>query len=234
LSRVVILSGAGLSAESGLSTFRDNNGLWENYDVMEVCSEGYRADKKKVLSFYDLRRFDLKDKLPNSMHTLIKNLKDKFPDDISVITQNVDDLVERAGCKGVIHLHGALKEIVCERCGCIKNIEYELIKKHQTCSKCKALAMRHNVVMFGEAAPFYKDLYEAIDRCELLVVIGTSGNVIPVEEFAKYTKYSILNNLNRSSDINDRFFTKSYYAKATETTTKIENDITNFLIKGFI
>ncbi|PID28318.1 MAG: NAD-dependent deacetylase [Candidatus Cloacimonadota bacterium] len=235
MADILILSGAGVSAESGLSTFRDNNGLWENHNVMEVCSvEGYMSNREKVLNFYDLRRSDLKDKKPNKMHKLIVKLANEYPKKISVITQNVDDLFEKAGSKNIIHLHGYLKEIVCENCGLIKDIGYENIKNHITCDRCKTKSMRHNVVMFGEAAPFYQDLYNAVDKCNLLVVIGTSGTVIPVEHFARHTKYSILNNLEESVDINDRFFTKVYYSKTTEAAEKIEKDIRTFIEKGYI
>lgn len=116
MKKVLILSGAGLSAESGLKTFRESNGLWEEYDVMEVCSaSGFRKNPKKVREFYDERRAQLEKVKPNHAHEMIAKLKTEFKDQIFVITQNVDDLLERAGCKGVIHLHGFFtRALLCE------------------------------------------------------------------------------------------------------------------------
>ena len=105
MKKVLILSGAGLSAESGLRTFRDSDGLWEEYDIMEVCSaRGFRANRQKVLDFYDKRRAQLAECEPNEAHRMIARIKAKYPEQIAVLTQNVDDLLERAGCQKVVHL----------------------------------------------------------------------------------------------------------------------------------
>ena len=134
--RVMIFSGAGLSAESGLRTFRDNDGLWEEFDIMEVCStSGFAKDRQKVLDFYDKRRIQLGEVNPNVAHKMIANLKAKYPKEIVVITQNVDDLLERAGCKDVIHLHGFLPEVRCELCETITNIGYQAMPK-LICESC--------------------------------------------------------------------------------------------------
>ena len=112
MKKVLILSGAGLSAESGLRTFRDSDGLWEEYDIEEVCSaRGFRANRQKVLDFYDKRRAQLAECEPNEAHRMIARIKAKYPEQIAVLTQNVDDLLERAGCADVVHLHGFLPEI---------------------------------------------------------------------------------------------------------------------------
>ena len=112
MKKVLILSGAGLSAESGLRTFRDSGGLWEEYDIEEVCSaRGFRANRQKVLDFYDKRRAQLAECEPNEAHKMIARLKERYGEQISVLTQNVDDLLERAGCQKVVHLHGFLPEI---------------------------------------------------------------------------------------------------------------------------
>ena len=118
MATILFISGAGLSAESGLRTFRDTDGLWEEYEVMEVCStQGFLADRQKVLDFYDDRRRDLHDKKPNEAHFMMARLKKEFGDEIAILTQNVDDLLERAGCTDVVHLHGTLTDLRCEACG---------------------------------------------------------------------------------------------------------------------
>lgn len=228
MKKVLILSGAGISAESGIRTFRDADGLWEEYDVMEVCSvEGFARNPKLVEHFYDARRRDLRDKLPNAAHEMVARLKQKYPDQIEVLTQNVDDLFERAGCPGVIHLHGTLTDLRCEECGRVYEIGYEA-QEGSTCPSCESDNIRHNVVMFGEAAPMYAQLQRALNEAEMLVVIGTSGYVINVATFAQWFEYSILNNLD-SDDMLDPFFKTLYIEKATSAAPKIEMDVEAFL-----
>lgn len=228
MKKVLILSGAGISAESGIRTFRDANGLWEEYDVMEVCSvEGYERNPKLVSDFYDARRRDLRDKLPNAAHEMISRLKQRYPDQIEVLTQNVDDLFERAGCPDVIHLHGTLTDLRCEECGRVYEIGYES-QEGSTCPSCESDNIRHNVVMFGEAAPMYAELQRAIEECDLFVVIGSSGQVINTAWIAQWFEYSILNNL-ESDDMLDPFFKTLYIEKATTAAPKIEADIESFL-----
>lgn len=227
MKRVLILSGAGLSAQSGLKTFRDSGGLWEQYDVMEVCSvDGFAKNPKKVLDFYDKRREQLADCKPNLAHEMIASIKGEFANNIAVLTQNVDDLLEKANCPDVIHLHGYLPEIRCKNCDFTFNIGYESIDK-KICPKCKSSNLRHNIVMFGEMAPFYKNLYDELMLCDMFVCIGTSGEVLDVANFAKGMKYSILNNLD-SSHL-DKYFTKCYIKPATIVAKDIQNDIREFL-----
>jgi len=115
---IMILSGAGLSAQSGIKTFRDHDGLWENYDVMQVCStQGWEEDRELVTRFYNARRHDIHDKEPNRAHLALATLERKYPKKIYNLTQNVDNLLEKAGCKEVIHLHGTLTDLRCEECG---------------------------------------------------------------------------------------------------------------------
>ena len=235
MNKILILSGAGLSAESGISTFRDSDGLWENHDVMEVCSvEGFFRDREKVLGFYDQRRKDIEDKEPNDAHYMIAELKNKYKDQITVMTQNVDDLLERSDCTDVLHLHGKLTELVCEVCGNTFDIGYRPIKEYSECPECQNHAIRHNVVMFGEPAPMYQRLYNELMRTDLLVIIGTSGNVLPVSQFASYTKYSILNNLDESWAIDNSVFTHTFYEKATTAAPQIRLLIEQFLEKGIL
>ena len=112
MNKVTILSGAGLSAESGIRTFRDSGGLWEEHDVMEVCSvEGWAADREKVTEFYNARRIELAEKEPNAAHRMIARLEREYPGRVWNLTQNVDDLLEKAGCREVVHLHGTLTDL---------------------------------------------------------------------------------------------------------------------------
>jgi NAD-dependent deacetylase len=228
MKKVLVLSGAGISAESGIRTFRDANGLWEEYDVMEVCStEGFERNPKLVADFYDARRRDLRDKLPNNAHEMVARLKRKYSERIEVLTQNVDDLFERAGCHDVIHLHGTLTDLLCEECGKVFEIGYAS-QEGTTCPSCKSDHIRHNIVMFGEAAPMYAELQRAVNECDMLVVIGTSGYVINVAIFAQWFEYSIINNLD-PDEMLDPFFKTLYIEKATTAAPKIEADIEKFL-----
>ncbi len=213
--KVVILTGAGLSASSGISTFRDENGLWENHDINEICSEGcldwnYGA----TVNFYNLRRKDIEDKIPNNAHHMCKRLKEKYPEKVEIITQNVDNLLEKADCKDVIHLHGFLEELKCMNCEKIVNIKYDF--QDNTNSTCKSCGgkMRPNIVFFGEPAPMYEKMYQALENCGLLVVIGTSGYVIDVSFLTQYADFAILNNLEPSEAIVEECFNKVYYEDA--------------------
>ncbi|WP_331774736.1 SIR2 family NAD-dependent protein deacylase [Sulfurospirillum sp. 1612] len=235
MSKVIILTGAGVSAESGISTFRDSDGLWEKYRVEDICTVGCLvSNRAQTLDFYDQRRIELKDKKPNHAHTIIAKLKKKYPKEIAVITQNVDNLFEKAGLKAdeVVHLHGFLTNLECERCQEVYDVGYQ--KTAQSfggkCPICGSDKVRPYIVMFGEAAPNYQLLYRAFDDCEMLVVIGTSGYVINTDMFLNPTiKISILNNLEPSPAINDRLYTKVLYKKASEAIDEIAADVETFL-----
>lgn len=195
---IVVLSGAGLSAESGLRTFRDDDGLREDYDVMDVCSiEGWRKNRAKVMGFYDLRRSELVKAKPNKCHEYLASLEKRFGDKFINMTQNVDDLLERAGCDKVVHLHGKLRELRCEQCGCEFDIGFRAANSDDVCPKCSSKKVRHNVVMFGEEAPNYKYINQYLESAKLFIVIGTSGQVLNISDMAKVAEKSIYVNLNR-------------------------------------
>ncbi|WP_345978210.1 Sir2 family NAD-dependent protein deacetylase [Sulfurimonas sp. HSL3-7] len=198
----MILSGAGLSAESDISTFRDSDGLWERYDVMEVCStQGWQQNRKLVTDFYNARRRELAKKEPNAAHFALAELERKYPGRVWNLTQNVDDMLERAGCKEVIHLHGTLRDLRCESCHRLFDIGYRAQKEEERCPYCGSADVRHNVVMFGESAPEYRHIYEAVDDCGLFVAIGTSGRVIDIASLAGEFYHSILVNPKREEHI---------------------------------
>ncbi|HHD81613.1 MAG TPA: NAD-dependent deacetylase [Campylobacterales bacterium] len=197
MKRIMILSGAGLSAESGMSTFRDNAGLWEKHDVMKVCStEGWIENRKLVTQFYDERRIELQNKVPNKAHQTLVEIEQKYRARVIHFTQNVDDLMERAGAKHLIHLHGTLTDLRCEACTKTFFIGCE-VQEGQVCPHCGNKRVRHNVVMFGETAPNYSKIQEAMRHSDLLICIGTSGTVIDLVPIAKAFKHSILIDPNR-------------------------------------
>jgi NAD-dependent deacetylase len=239
MAKIIIFSGAGISAESGISTFRDSGGLWEQYNIKDICTSGcLETNREQTIEFYDKRRANIKNKVPNNAHLKIKELQDKYPNDIKIITQNVDDLFEKAGCKEVLHLHGFLREIYCEECGYKEDIGYgKLDDAWDDCPMCHNL-LRPNVVFFGEQAPKYEDMFLEMDECKMLVVIGTSGNVLNTDMFltSKWSKstieYSILNNLEKSDAINDKLYSKVLYKKATEAIDEIIEDINEQVIKS--
>ncbi len=228
MAKVVILSGAGLSAESGIRTFRESDGLWETYDVQEVCSvEGFMRDRQKVLNFYDARRADIEHKHPNAAHEMVARVKKRFSKEIAVITQNVDDMLERAGCPDIIHLHGTLTDLRCEDCDLIFSIGYDS-QQDQVCPGCESDRVRHNVVMFGEQAPMYQRLAQELHDAKLLVVIGTSGHVIDTAYFAKMVGQSVLNNID-VDPYHDAPFGIKLYQPATQAASEIEKIIEDFL-----
>ena len=233
MARVLILSGAGISAESGVSTFRDSGGLWEKYRMEDICSVGcLDINGDETRKFYDVRREDIMDKKPNYAHKVIVELKHKYPDDIAVMTQNVDDLFEKAGITKdeIVHLHGFLPELRCRMCSKVFDIGY---KRQDECfdGQCPECGgeLRPNIIFLGEVAPKYQELTKELNECELIVIIGTSGNVLDVTYFAQLTDISILNNLEASPSIDDSYFTKVYYGKATEAISKIAEYIEEFL-----
>ena len=237
MAKVVILSGAGLSAESGIKTFRDSDGLWEEYDVNVVCNyDSLQKNETLTLEFYDKRRADIAKKQPNKAHIGYAKLKKKYPNDVAIITQNVDDMFEKAGLdkEDVVHLHGYLPELRCQNplCENIYDIGYTSIYDFHNgfCPKCGS-KLRPNIVFFGEAAPLYVKLDHEIQECEFLVVVGTSGYVIGVNTMANFIEHSILNNLEESPAIEHQLFSKILFKPATEAVDEIIKEIELFLNK---
>ncbi len=175
--KLVVLTGAGISAESGITTFRDSGGLWEGFDVMEVASiEGWYQDPEKVLDFYNARRRHLKQAHPNEGHKALVALEEKY--DVVIITQNVDDLHERAGSKRVIHLHGELTKARPENASQpIWDIGYRDIRLGD-CDE-KGSQLRPHIVWFGEMVPMMEFAALEVATCSKLLIIGTSLVVYP-------------------------------------------------------
>jgi len=174
--KLVVFSGAGVSAESGIPTFRDSNGLWENHKIEEIADpKGWDKDKEKVLNFYNVMRAKLKDYAPNKAHKIIAELEEHF--DVSVVTQNIDDLHERAGSTKVVHLHG---ELLKSRSTVNPNLRYECLGDINIGDKCaRGSQLRPDIVWFNENVFHLDKAAELVSKSDFLLVIGTSLNVWP-------------------------------------------------------
>jgi NAD-dependent deacetylase len=186
--RVVVLTGAGISAESGLPTFRDADGLWEGHRPEQVATpEAYAAEPDLVHRFYDARRAALLTVSPNPAHEALARLEVVLGDDLSLVTQNIDDLHERGGSTRVHHLHGELRKARCTACGSVHPWDGDLIER-PACPACSGAALRPHVVWFGEV-PFGTDeVAAALEAADLFVSIGTSGSVYPAAGFVRVAR----------------------------------------------
>jgi NAD-dependent deacetylase len=235
---IVVLTGAGISAESGIATFRDSNGLWENHKVEDVASPaGFERDPELVHKFYNARRQQLlsDDVQPNAAHKSLAEFEKRHKGGFVIITQNVDDLHERAGSKNVLHMHGELFKKRCEACSevslCVSDISTE-----STCSKCSYTGnLRPHIVWFGEMPFDMEKCQKLLQLCDLFISIGTSGHVYPAAEFVniakngigawppgdllagEYTKTAAKTvEINLQRTVNRLKFDEGFYGKATE------------------
>ena len=185
--RVVILTGAGMSAESGISTFRDSGGLWEKHKVEDICTpEGYARNPQLVLDFYNRRRAELESVEPNEGHKGLAELEKDF--DVYIITQNVDNLHERGGSTNIIHLHGELTKACDEHKSVVKDIGYDNIVMGDKLGNSQ---MRPFIVWFGEAVPMIEQSIDIVEKADIFVVIGTSLNVYPAAGLLHYVKNGV-------------------------------------------
>ena len=189
ISNIVILTGAGISAESGIDTFRDGGGLWEKHRVEDVATpEAFERDPDLVLRFYDMRREAIQTKLPNAAHEALARLDTEWakrPDhELLIVTQNVDDLHERAGARRVHHMHGTHLNAWCTACNVRSPWRGTLIER-PPCPECGAKALRPDVVWFGEMPYDMERIYGALREADLFVSIGTSGAVYPAAGFVR-------------------------------------------------
>jgi len=181
--RLVVLTGAGISAESGVPTFRDAGGLWEGHRVEEVATpEAFERDPETVQRFYDARRRAVAQVDPNPAHDALARLERELGDNLLVVTQNIDDLHERAGSRHIVHMHGDLLMALCTACGRRSSVTAELIER-PPCPQCGERMLRPDVVWFGEM-PYDLDVIdEALLACDMFAAIGTSGAVYPAAGF---------------------------------------------------
>lgn len=185
MKKLVVLTGAGISAESGIKTFRDENGLWEGHNIMEVASpEGFAANPELVLDFYNKRRKQLLSVQPNKGHFNLAKLEANF--DVEIITQNVDNLHERAGSKKITHLHGELLKV---RSSVDENLVLEWKKDLNIGDFCnKKSQLRPHIVWFGEMVPMLDKAIEITQKADILIIIGTSMQVYPAASLVNYIK----------------------------------------------
>lgn len=189
LRNIVILTGAGVSAESGIATFRGPGGLWEGHRVEDVCTpEALAQDPDLVHRFYDARRAALATVVPNAAHRALARLDAAWPGGLLIVTQNVDDLHERAGAARLLHMHGELNSALCAACASRAEWRGDL-PPGTACAACAAPALRPDIVFFGEM-PYAMDRIErALAEADLFVSIGTSGAVYPAAGFVQTARY---------------------------------------------
>lgn len=186
MKKLVVLTGAGMSAESGIRTFRDNDGLWNEYRIEDVCTpQAWQQNPKLVTDFYNQRRMELVDVSPNDGHYGLAELEDWF--DVQIITQNIDNLHERGGSSKILHLHGELTKVRSEK---YETLVYEL-ERHQFEVKIgdlceKGYQLRPHVVWFGEPVPLIEEAIRMVEQADILVIIGTSLSVYPAAGLIDY------------------------------------------------
>lgn len=181
--QIVILTGAGISAESGVATFRDAGGLWEGHDVEDVATpDGFARNRQLVQRFYDERRAALAHVEPNEAHRALARLERHLPGQVTVITQNVDDLHERAGSQQVLHMHGRLQEAWCLTCDTRSTWTQDLAGE-PPCPNCHEPQLRPNIVWFSEVPHHLDEIEQALSAADVFAAIGTSGEVYPAAGF---------------------------------------------------
>ena len=189
MRNIVILTGAGISAESGIATFRGPGGLWEGHRVEDVCTpEALARDPALVHRFYDLRRAALETVMPNVAHDALARLDAAWPGELLLVTQNVDDLHERAGATRLLHMHGELRAALCAACG-IREGWSEALPPESECPNCGMLALRPDIVFFGEMPYQMERIEAALADADLFVSIGTSGAVYPAAGFVQTARH---------------------------------------------
>lgn len=226
---IVVLTGAGISAESGVPTFRDAGGLWEGHRFEDVASpEGFARDPALVHRFYNLRRAALDTVAPNAAHDALATLEREWPGEFLLITQNVDDLHERAGSRKLIHMHGELRKVRCEACGEVSTWRSDL-GLGTSCPNCDAKGhMRPHICWFGEIPFQMEEIQAALCHCDIFVAIGTSGVVYPAAGFAQLAASSGAEErieINQQGTEVSHVFTRHLIGPATERVTAWVNEV---------
>jgi NAD-dependent deacetylase len=224
---IVILTGAGISAESGLKTFRDNNGLWENHRVEDVATpEAFARAPELVHRFYNLRRAQLNEVQPNAAHRALAELEARWDGDFLLVSQNVDDLHQRAGSKNFLNMHGQLRSVWCTSCDGKLSWQDELALDTE-CPRCRTKGdLRPDIVWFGEMPYYMDEIYAALNRCHYFVSIGTSGNVYPAAGFVQLCPQAHKVEINKDDSMIsthfDEHFVGAASVKVTEWVTGLE------------
>ncbi|MBU2935933.1 MULTISPECIES: NAD-dependent deacylase [Pacificibacter] len=215
-SAIFILSGAGLSAESGLRTFRATDGLWEDHRVEDVATpEAFKRDPELVQRFYNERRRQAAEAQPNAAHKALAKLQKNHSAPVYLVTQNVDDLLERGGAKKVIHMHGAVRDALCANCSHRWTAPRDM-QATDPCPSCGQQQTRPDIVWFGEI-PYHMDvIQDAIEDSDLFVSIGTSGTVYPAAGFGQMARHLGIKTLELNLDASNAPFDEQRQGKASE------------------
>lgn len=217
---ILFLTGAGISAESGLSTFRSENGLWNNHRVEDVATiEAYLRNPDYVHQFYNDMRPELLKAEPNPAHLAITELQNNHPAEVNVVTQNIDTLHEKAGNTNIYHIHGQINQIVCMNCGHVFETWGD-VSSEDKCEKCGITGMlKPNIVFFGENLLYMNKVDELLKSCDLFISVGTSGVVYPAAGFVQIAKMfgADTMELNMEQTSNNRLFDRHIYGPAGTT-----------------
>ncbi|WP_299689426.1 NAD-dependent deacylase [uncultured Tateyamaria sp.] len=216
---IVILTGAGISAESGLGTFRDEGGLWAQHRIEDVATpEGFARNPQLVVDFYNARRRQAAEAVPNAAHEALARLEAEHAGNVTLVTQNVDDLHEKGGSQNVVHMHGALNSALCAACA----HRWPAPLKMQVgalCPKCATPTARPDIVWFGEIPYQMERIEQALTRADIFVAIGTSGNVYPAAGFVQLATHvgahTVEMNLDPGENVS--LFAEARAGKASET-----------------
>ncbi|WP_099347205.1 NAD-dependent deacylase [Acetobacter aceti] len=229
MERIVILTGAGISRESGLDTFRDEGGIWSQVRLEDVCTpEGFMRNPEMVDDFYNRRRLELKNVTPNAAHSALAELEKAYgenrDDAFLLVTQNIDDLHERAGSGNVVHMHGELLHLRCLACGATPKWEGPCTRE-TPCPECGEKTLRPNVVWFGEMPLHMERIMQAIGLCDIFVAIGTSATVYPAAGFAEQAAdHAHTVELNLVPTGNAELFDEVSYGPATQVVPRFVRD----------
>ncbi|MBQ7284806.1 MAG: NAD-dependent deacylase [Alphaproteobacteria bacterium] len=228
---IVVLTGAGISAESGLATFRSSNGLWNNHRVEDVATiEAFQRNPAYVHDFYNELKPEILKSQPNSAHLSLTRLQHESSAKVSIITQNVDTLHEKAGSENIYHIHGQINQSVCLNCGYILE-SWNDINTETICPQCQTCGMmKPNIVFFGEALLYMDKVEKLLRNCDLFLSVGTSGVVFPTASFVQTAKYYGADTYEFNLEItsNNLFFDHHIVGKAGET---LPNFVDNLLKK---
>jgi NAD-dependent deacetylase len=229
---IVVLTGAGISAESGLTTFRDSGGLWENQRVEDVATpEAFQRNPLLVHGFYNQRRSQLKAVQPNAAHRALARLETEWPSEVLVVTQNVDDLHERAGTRNLIHMHGELTQARCLNCLAVHRWDKDLLPE-VSCPACgRKHVLRPNIVWFGEMPFEMERINQALQDCGMFLAVGTSGVVYPAAGLVEMANpYAFTMELNLEASAVASSFLEQRLGRATERVPELVEELLEGLV----
>ena len=223
---IVVLTGAGISAESGLRTFRAADGLWEEHRIEDVASlQGFTHNPELVYHFYNERRRALANATPNAAHIALAEFESQYADDFLLITQNIDDLHERAGSRRLYHMHGELLKMRCTACNTVTQLSGDLSASNH-CPHCKQTGnCRPDIVWFGEMPYYMDEIQYALQACQWFISIGTSGSVYPAAGFIQIARLAGAHCVQLNLENTGGVFDQSLYGKATDIVPAFFNQI---------